>query len=844
MRKVAWMSCLGLGLALAGCGGGSGPLIGGSTPLAPDFSRDAGVTARIEVDPVTNKVKVTNLNSEGRAIWQGNSVKVESAEVFQLPGSSISSRVLRLTFKNNTQIPLGNNETLKAMLTTASSEFSAMTEAGIGSSGLTDGAVASAAIGAPRAVWEDADGTIYVAQGSSNGIRRIRNGSVSTIGSGYQNVFGITGDPNGDYIYFIERDRHRIIKLKKDGTEGAVLAGGPASGDGLGTGASILFNTPTGITFGDNELFVADLGNSKVKRVSNLSGTPTVSLVASSIPNAYGISYGEIQGEPILGVTSNSTGQVYAVNPVNNKSSLIRTLSGGATGIAVSEGRMAISNNVTDTITVLRVPNGSNPYVLASWAQEYVSPGPAGFKDGLNPTANDPLLAAPGNGNGFLFADTNNHRVRRLILPNFVSGSSTQPVTFSNEEWTTSTGRAVYTVGSMLPNSTKTLDIGFTVQFEASMTFYVTVAGGGVAPIALDGATNAPPNSVYARVLAGGVLNVPRDGVGVGAGFHNLLAGIGVTTSGAVVFGGGNTIRRFSPGDGRVTTIGNVGGTSAVANGDGFAARFPNTIAGIAVQNDQAMFFVSGNQVWYGLGYLAGSSISSPSNFSYVRIGGAADNAAGIAEGDGNSVRFNSLRAVAYDKNTGNIYLCDQNNHRIVRGTLNGANVLDPTNWTFTVLAGTGSAGYAEGDASGAQFNFPDGVEVGEDNAVYVADNVNERLRRIDLLSNQVSTVAGDGTNGYVDGTPGQIESIRSMASDGAGSIYFYDFYRLRVYRNGRLYTISTGSPGTLADGYVDGSTLTAPGRIAVHPITGTLYTVTVSDQGIPRLIALEAVVP
>lgn len=239
---------------------------GGGVPLAPDFSRDAGVTARIEVDPVTNKVKVTNLDSEGRAIWQGNSVKIESAEVFQLPGSSISSRVRRLTFKNNTQIPLGNNETLKAMLTTASSEFSAMTEAGIGSSGLTDGAVASAAIGAPRAVWEDTDGTIYVAQGSSNGIRRIRNGSVSTIGSGYQNVFGITGDPNGNYIYFIERDRHRIIRLKKDGTEGSVLAGGPAAGDGLGTGASILFNTPTGITFGDNELFVADLGNNKVKR--------------------------------------------------------------------------------------------------------------------------------------------------------------------------------------------------------------------------------------------------------------------------------------------------------------------------------------------------------------------------------------------------------------------------------------------------------------------------------------------------------------------------------------------------------------------------------------------------
>ncbi len=659
---------------------------GGGVPLAPDFSRDAGVTARIEVDPVTNKVKVTNLDSEGRAIWQGNSVKIESAEVFQLPGSSISSRVRRLTFKNNTQIPLGNNETLKAMHTTASSEFSAMTEAGIGSSGLTDGAVASAAIGAPRAVWEDTDGTIYVAQGSSNGIRRIRNGSVSTIGSGYQNVFGITGDPNGNYIYFIERDRHRIIRLKKDGTEGSVLAGGPAAGDGLGTGASILFNTPTGITFGDNELFVADLGNNKVKRVSNLNGTPTVSLVASGIPSAYGISYGEIQGAPILGVTSNSTGQGFAINPLNNTSALIRTLAGGATGIAVSEDRFAVANNVTDTIKVLRVPNGSNPYVLASWAQEYVSPGPAGFKDGLNPTANDPLLAAPGNGNGFLFADTNNHRVRRLILPNFVSGSSVQPVTFSNEEWTTSTGRAVYTVGSMLPNSTKTLDIGFTVQFEASMTFYVTVAGSGVAPIALDAGTNAPPSNVYGRVLAGGVIGSRRDGVGAGAGFStNDFNGITAFSNGSLVIGDFRTLRRFSPADGALRSIGNPSGGGTPTEGSGIIAQLPNSIDSVVAVDDGTILFTSGNQVWAGLGPFSHPNVQPATSFTFARIAGEANNVSGTAVGGGNAVRFNDATALAYDPIASTVYICDRNNHRIVRGSLVGVTLHLPQAGTSSV---------------------------------------------------------------------------------------------------------------------------------------------------------------
>ncbi|MFO0538706.1 MAG: hypothetical protein ACK5ZK_03630 [Armatimonadota bacterium] len=797
------------------------------------------------MDPVTNKVKVTNLDSEGRAIWQGNSVKIESAEVFQLPGSSISSRVRRLTFKNNTQIPLGNNETLKAMHTTASSEFSAMTEAGIGSSGLTDGAVASAAIGAPRAVWEDTDGTIYVAQGSSNGIRRIRNGSVSTIGSGYQNVFGITGDPNGNYIYFIERDRHRIIRLKKDGTEGSVLAGGPAAGDGLGTGASILFNTPTGITFGDNELFVADLGNNKVKRVSNLNGTPTVSLVASGIPSAYGISYGEIQGAPILGVTSNSTGQGFAINPLNNTSALIRTLAGGATGIAVSEDRFAVANNVTDTIKVLRVPNGSNPYVLASWAQEYVSPGPAGFKDGLNPTANDPLLAAPGNGNGFLFADTNNHRVRRLILPNFVSGSSVQPVTFSNEEWTTSTGRAVYTVGSMLPNSTKTLDIGFTVQFEASMTFYVTVAGSGVAPIALDAGTNAPPSNVYGRVLAGGFINDIEDGVGAGAGIIvNNFNGIAAFSNGSVVIGDFNRLRRFSPADGALKTIGNTSGGTTPTDGVGTFAQFPGSIDSIVAVDDGTILFTSGNQVWAGFGPFSHPNVQPATSFNFVRIAGEVNNVAGSAVGGGNAVRFNDATALAYDPIASTVYICDRNNHRIVRGTLVGNSIASPTSWNFVSYAGTGASGFAEGTVGTAQFAFPDGLATGDDNALYVADNLNERLRRIDLITNVVSTVAGDGTDGYIDGTPGRLNSIRGLASDGAGSIYFYDFFRLRVYRNGRLYTIATDAAGSVSDGYVDGAGQHPPGRLAVNPKSGTLYSVTASNITFPRLVAYEAVVP
>lgn len=247
MRRSMWF--LSAGLLLAGCGGGSGSLIGGTTPLAPDFSRDAGVTARIEVDPTTNTAQVTNLGPEGRAIWQGNSVKVESAEVFQLPGSSVSSRVLRLKFKNTTRIPLGLNEPLTASLSTAASDFSAMTEAGIGPNSFTDGAVASASIGTPRAVWEDTDGTTN-----------------STDGQPGQTTFPLSlASDDAGTIYFTDNGALRAFRNGRIYTVninvGGGLTDGYTDGGGQQSAAYIAVNKRTGTVY-------------------SLSGTPVTRLLS------------------------------------------------------------------------------------------------------------------------------------------------------------------------------------------------------------------------------------------------------------------------------------------------------------------------------------------------------------------------------------------------------------------------------------------------------------------------------------------------------------------------------------------------------------------------------------
>ena len=90
----------------------------------------------------------------------------------------------------------------------------------------------------------------------------------------------------------------------------------------------------------------------------------------------------------------------------------------------------------------------------------------------------------------------------------------------------------------------------------------------------------------------------------------------------------------------------------------------------------------------------------------------------------------------------GNIYVADTGNNVIRKISAQGK---------VSTLAGNGKAGYLDGDASEAQFNGPIGVAVDKTGKVYVADTYNDRIRVI-ALDGQVSTVAGGAQAGHQDG--------------------------------------------------------------------------------------------
>lgn len=88
---------------------------------------------------------------------------------------------------------------------------------------------------------------------------------------------------------------------------------------------------------------------------------------------------------------------------------------------------------------------------------------------------------------------------------------------------------------------------------------------------------------------------------------------------------------------------------------------------------------------------------------------------------------------------TGNIWLSDNGNNRILQ--------IDTSGKILQVI-GSGTKGFSDGDFKTASFNEPQGLAI-KNNLLYVADSKNNRIRKVDLVTKQVTTIAGNGQMGY-----------------------------------------------------------------------------------------------
>ena len=124
---------------------------------------------------------------------------------------------------------------------------------------------------------------------------------------------------------------------------------------------------------------------------------------------------------------------------------------------------------------------------------------------------------------------------------------------------------------------------------------------------------------------------------------------------------------------------------------------------------------------------------------------------AGDADGAGDVAQFRNPAGVVVDSN-GVIYVSESSGHRIRKIVFTGSDPTNPSHYTVSTLAGSGVAGFADGVGTAARFNVPRGLAISADGTIYVADQGNYRIRRVSPTG-EVVTIAGTGVSGVVDGS-------------------------------------------------------------------------------------------
>jgi streptogramin lyase len=159
---------------------------------------------------------------------------------------------------------------------------------------------------------------------------------------------------------------------------------------------------------------------------------------------------------------------------------------------------------------------------------------------------------------------------------------------------------------------------------------------------------------------------------------------------------------------------------------------------------------------------------------------------------------FNYPQAVAID-GQGNVYIADAGNNRIRK--------VDALTGIISTVAGNGSNGYSGdgGPAIAASFYYPQGVAVDGQDSIYIVDAGNNRIRRVDALTGIITTVAGNGAADYSgDGGPAIEASINpaEVGVDGQGNIFIADFGNNRIRKVDALMGIITTVAGNGIKGY------------------------------------------
>jgi uncharacterized protein (TIGR03437 family) len=171
-------------------------------------------------------------------------------------------------------------------------------------------------------------------------------------------------------------------------------------------------------------------------------------------------------------------------------------------------------------------------------------------------------------------------------------------------------------------------------------------------------------------------------------------------------------------------------------------------------------------------------------------------------------------------------------------GILFAASALSQQYTITTIVGSPGNPGFAgdSGSAVGSQLNFPFGLAVDKSGTLYIADGLNNRVRKVS--GGVITTVAGNGTAGFTgdnaSATSAELNNPTGVAVDSSGNLYIADSANnvVRKVANG---TITTFAGSNSAGAGYSGDTGTATGAQLNNPVgvavdaSGNVY---IADAG------------
>ena len=652
------------------------------------------------------------------------------------------------------------------------------------------GPATGASLYRPTGVAVDAAGSIYIADTGNGRIRKVGlSGIIGTVAGNGKSGFsgdggpatsasldgpsGVAVDAAGN-LYIADSTssysggNNRIRKVSPSGIISTVAGNGTAgfSGDG-GLATNASLNVPSGIAVdAADNLYIADARNNRVRRVAPSGIISTVAGGGSGFPGGNGPATSASLSWP-SSVAVDAAGNLYITDQGNGR---IRKVSpSGMISTAAGSGQGGFTGD-------------GGPATLASlWRPTGVAVDAAG---------------------SLYIADQLNNRIRKVSPSGIIStlagnggskslgdgGPATSAVLKSPQGVAADAAGNLY-IADSANNRARKVDPSGTIT---------TVAGNGVGGFSGDGGP-ATAASLYgpAGVAVDAAANLyVADGQINGRIRKVSLSGIIATVAG----GGPLPVSGYpSPGDGGPAT------RASLCNPSGVAVDAAGSLY-IAAVCDNSIRKVSASGI---IDTVAGMGAGQGVGFS----------------GDGGpatSALLSSPVGVAVDA-ASNLYIADSGNQRIRRVSPSGI---------ISTVAGNGQGGFTGdgGPATLASLWRPTGVAVDAAGSLYIADQLNNRIRAVSP-SGIISTVAGNGTVGSsgdgLSATSASLAGPRGVAVDAGGNLYIADTGNNRVRRvllaAGQISAAGVTNAASFAAGLTPGSIVTIFGVGIAKGVAGVL---------------------